>query len=78
MKKKATEGNFTISIKGDSPYDVEEEMKSYLNGKKALRFLWEWEQFMRTEVKYKDNELYEKVREKYFEMKQEFGVKEEY
>jgi hypothetical protein len=74
MRKKTTEGNFTISIKGDGPYDVEEEMKNYLNGKKALRFLWEWEQFMRAEVKYRDNEMYEQVREKYFEMKQEFGV----
>lgn len=76
MKKTKKEGSFSITIEGESPYDVREEMSLYLNGIKALRFLDEWENFMRNEVKYKDNEIYEKVREEYYNMKKEFGVEE--
>jgi len=76
MKKTLSKDKISITITGDSPYEIREEMQYYINGVKALRFLDEWENFMRSEVKYKDNEMYEKVREEYFKIKEMFDIEE--
>ena len=77
MKKKTeelTQDKVSITITGESPYEAYEEMELILKGRQALSFLYAWENFMRTEVKYKDNDKYEEVREKFYEIKKEYGL----
>jgi hypothetical protein len=77
MKKKTkelTQDKVSITITGESPYDIYEEMDLILKGRQALSFLYEWENFMRAEVKYRDNDKYEEVREKFYEIKKEYEL----
>lgn len=59
--------------------DDDQTLAQHIAGPEFYRFIWDWEQLMRTNYKYSDDDstTWDKVREEWYRMKGEFKLPED-